>query len=397
MSFENPTPVRIGMRGSFAGKDFSVVGRMVMGVEINGETYYWNEFNLQAKTGEAATLVYEEGAWRLFTEFEPDHPLPATEAVLKQIGDQLNLTGVNVLVTLVSTSQVYRIEGTAPAGEKVGHEENYFNAEAGDVMQVVSWKGQKVEYYNGITLSRGSVEKAFRLPRMAPVKLFSGAGQASNWGTRRFSGGGEQSGAWVWMICIGLFFMLILWENFTFTTTYEAPAVKRISSPTIPLMVGTAGTWDGKKFQITAHAVIEIGGVNSIYERNEYELTDEYGIISLLVCGEKPGVKDWTLYTRLSPLDPPTPQQAATQKTGDTVNIDGVVATISELSQYTVKYVNNIAPSGWLLGDVRFGYAADSEYNSLLVRWDRQHINFWRGKKIAAKDFSASITATNSP
>ena len=138
MSYENPTRVRIGMHGSFAGKYFQVVGRMVMGVEISGETYYWNEFNLQATTGEAATLVYEEGAWRLFTEFEPDHPLASTEAVLKQVGDKLNLTCVNVRVTLVQTSRVYRIEGTPPAGEKVGDEDNYFNAEAGDVMQVVS-------------------------------------------------------------------------------------------------------------------------------------------------------------------------------------------------------------------------------------------------------------------
>jgi len=156
-------------------------------VEINGETYYWNEFNLQSKTGEAATLVCEEGTWRLFTEFAPDHPLTAADAVMKQVGDRLNLTGANVRVTLVQTSRVYRIEGMPPAGEKVGDEDNYFNAEAGDVMQVVSWSGQKVEYYNGITLGSGSVEKAFRLPRFAPVRLSSSSDSTSSWSG---SGGG---------------------------------------------------------------------------------------------------------------------------------------------------------------------------------------------------------------
>ncbi|MEI9864534.1 MAG: hypothetical protein WDN00_08275 [Limisphaerales bacterium] len=34
-----------------------------------------------------------------------------------------------------------RIEGRAPDGVEVGDVANYFNAEAGDMMQVVSWTG----------------------------------------------------------------------------------------------------------------------------------------------------------------------------------------------------------------------------------------------------------------
>jgi hypothetical protein len=397
MSFENPTSLRIGMHGTFAGKDFRLVGRMVMGVEISGETYYWNEFNLQANTGEAATLVYEEGTWRLFTEFEPDHPLTAAEAVLKQVGDELNLTGVDVRVTLVQTSRVYRIEGMPPAGETVGDEDNYFNAEAGDVMQVVSWKGQKVEYYNGITLAPGTAEKAFNLPRQSPAKIFSGLGDSSSWsdsGSQNYLGTGKFIFT---VIIIVIVFYFTLGQNFSFSTAYEAPPVKRISAPSPPLMVGASGNWEGKAFRVTARATMEVAGVGSVYERNEYELTDGNGNVSLLVCGVKPGTQDWILYTPLSPLTPPTPSQSAAQKAGDTVNIDGVVATISELCQFTVKSVDNAAASGWHQGDVRFGYAASSEYNSLLVWWDSRDIGFWRGKKVAPKDFAASITATNSP
>jgi hypothetical protein len=54
MSFENPTSLRIGMTGTVAGKSYRVVGRVVMGVEEAGQTYYWNEFNLQADDGEFA-------------------------------------------------------------------------------------------------------------------------------------------------------------------------------------------------------------------------------------------------------------------------------------------------------------------------------------------------------
>lgn len=46
MSHANPTPLRIGARGTLHGWRTRVAGRLVLGVEIDGETYYWNEFHL---------------------------------------------------------------------------------------------------------------------------------------------------------------------------------------------------------------------------------------------------------------------------------------------------------------------------------------------------------------
>ena len=106
MSFENPTRLRIGMHGHFAGKDYRVLGRVVMGETEVGETYYWNEFNLEASDGGYADLVYEEtergGEWRLFTLFEPEYPMTAADAATKHVGDRLNLTGEDVRITLRS-------------------------------------------------------------------------------------------------------------------------------------------------------------------------------------------------------------------------------------------------------------------------------------------------------
>src|ERR1017187_7685565 len=100
MSFENPTRLRIGMLGHFAGKDYRLVGRVVMGVTDDGETYYWNEFNLEAQDGTHADLVYGEtergGEWRLFTMFEPEYPMTAADAASKRGGGRLNLTGTDV-------------------------------------------------------------------------------------------------------------------------------------------------------------------------------------------------------------------------------------------------------------------------------------------------------------
>ena len=170
MNFANPTNLKVGLKGRFAGKEFILTGRVVMGVTIAGETYYWQEYQLQADTGENAVLVFEPdeagNAWRLFTEFNPDYTLTAAEAAAKQVGDSLNLTGTDVRVTLVQSSKVYYLEGQAPEGVTVGSRANYFNAEAGDVMQVVSWTGREVEYYNGLSLSATAVARAFQLPRL---------------------------------------------------------------------------------------------------------------------------------------------------------------------------------------------------------------------------------------
>ena len=403
MNYENPTRLRIGMHGVFAGKDFRIVGRVVMGVEVDGENYLWNEFNLKAKTGETATLVFDESqgaaSWRLFTEFEPEYPMTAADAVLKQVGDVLNLTGEDVSVTWVGSARIYRVEGIPQKGLKVGEVDNYFNAELHGKMLVVSWTGKEVECYQGITMSAPSVAQAFSL---------TGVGAASSrlpysFGGERRLGGGRlswdseaNSDFWskvIFAVVVGFILFGFLWDNFSWQSAYEAPPVKRFSAASAPLTVGASGTFDGKNFRLTAHAVVEIGGVSEIYERHEYELTDDLGLTALLVCEEKSGAKDWTFYTPLTPLIPPNAPQSAAQKVGDTVNVDGVIATVRTLFQSTIKQVDNAAPTGWHTGDVRFGYAASAERQSLLVRWDNQSISLMRGKNVLPKDFTAIFSA----
>ena len=168
MKFDNPTSLRIGMSGTIAGLRYRVVGRVVMGMEEAGQIYYWNEFNLVNDRGEFATLVFEEtedGAeWKMFTLFEPQNPLTAGEAARKRVGDTVNFfQGAPLRVTLVDESRVNFIEGQAPEGVEVGDVAHYFNAEAGNKMQVASWTGDEIEFYNGMDLPRSAVRNAFGL------------------------------------------------------------------------------------------------------------------------------------------------------------------------------------------------------------------------------------------
>ncbi|HXI71167.1 MAG TPA: DUF4178 domain-containing protein [Verrucomicrobiae bacterium] len=400
MSFENPTRLRIGMRGDLAGKDFKVVGRVVMGVTDDGETYYWDEFNLESSDGTSADLVFEQtergGEWRLFIMFEPEYPMTAADAATRRAGDRLNLNGTDVRVALVDSSRVYFIEGKAADGVEVGDVANYFNAEAGTVMQVVSWTGDEVEYYNGLTLSRGEVEAAFKLPQPSTAKIFSGLDH------RSALSGTDSEEYWsgikfflISTVAVATLAFLILGQNLSCSASHASRPAKKTFAASPPLILGATGRWNEKNFRITAHATIEIGEMGAVFERNEYELADDDGHVSLLVCGDKPKSKDWILFTPLDPLVPPTAQRSAAQKAGDTVNIDGVTASIRELFQSTVSLTENVAPSDWHVGDVYFGYLGQSEYGLLLARWNNSRIAFYRGKNIPAKDVTAAFAVPN--
>ena len=90
--------------------------------------------------------------------------------------------------------------------------------------------------------------------------------------------------------------------------------------------------------------------------------------------------------------------ESAAHKLGDLVNVDGVTGSVQELFRQNIRAVDNGDGSGWFTGEVRYGYVARSEYDSLLVNWDAGSISFYRGKTIPAKDlknFKAAFTESN--
>jgi hypothetical protein len=392
MSFENPTQLRIGMHGNFAGKDYRVAGRVVMGETEGGETYYWNEFNLESTDGGYADLVYEEtergGEWRLFTMFEPEYPMTAADAATKRVGDRLNLTGEDVRITLRSASRVYHIEGQAPEGVEVGDVANYFNAEAGNDMQVVSWTGDDVEYYNGVTIPQSVVAAAFNVPRAFNSSSFSGGD--SSW----LGGNAEHydSGVKFFLKAALVIFFFIIVFGRHFSCSNESAPVKKVNAGVPPLTVGATGKLMGRNYHVTAHAVVEIAEVGARFERHEYQLLDDDdGITDLLVCGMKADDKDWELFTPLfNPLSP-SPQQCAAKKAGDMVNIDTVIAFVHELFLSTTRQVEGTASADWQPGDMRFGFEAQGVNDLLLARWNAVAVSFQRGTNVATNEVTAAF------
>ena len=383
MSFANPTRLRIGMQGSFGGKSYRIAGRSVLGEIEDGEVYYWNEYNLQTDTGEAATLVYDEteraSQWRLFTQFAPDYPMTAAEAAAKSVGDRLNLTGHDVRVTFRGYSQVYYVEGQPPDGEGVGTTAQYFNAGSGHSMQVVSWTGDDVEFYNGVNLTAGMVASAFGV-----------SGVVDDDDERRYSSFSGGSGGTISGLQFGAFVafalvVLALLFHGGWSPNYEAGPVARFAAAPRPLNVGAFGTLFDNKYHITGHAVVELAEVGSNWERHEYELTDDSGAKCLLACGEKRGDTDWTLYERLDPMIAPTAKEAAAKVVGDKLDLDGFNGAVREIVLSTVMQSDGYALSGPGRGAIKYGLVGTNEYRVLLARWDAGGIQYFRGRTISAK------------
>ena len=390
MNFANPTPLRIGMSGAFDGRRYRVAGRVVLGMEEGGETYYWNEFNLVSDDGESATLVFEEtergGQWRLFTLFEPEFAMAAQDAATKRVGDQLNLDGHDVRVTLVDETRVHHIEGEAPEGVELGDVAHYFNAEAGSRMVVVSWTGDEVEYYRGVTVAPAMITAVFKLPSGALDRLSQPASDSYSTSGFMGDGAGLSSSALVKLVGFALLVVVIFAAYALLRPTRSRAGIAKTPAPPAALTLDCTGTLAGKNYRVQGHALVEIAQVGRRYDRHEYQLLDDAENLSLLICGWKHGDKNWLLFDALQPASALTPVEAAARRVGDIVKVDAYTAPVRELFQAELRQTEGANLPQFTNGTVYFNFSAESDARPLLVRWNEQGIKFYRGSPVAAKD-----------
>jgi hypothetical protein len=385
MNFENPTQIHPGMTGTFSGRTYRVIGRALLGEMEYGRIYYWNEYYLQAEGEEIVTLVYEQtllgGEWRMFVMFDPEHPLTASEAATKREGDLVDLDGVESRVTLVRESHVYHTEGRTPQGVRPGSRANYFNAEAGRSLVVVSWTGHEMEFFRGTNLPINAVASAFNLHITQLVKFHV------------FSGAGHSLVAWkalgVTIILIAVFFIISTAGQ---PSARPPQRVARYDFPTPPLHAGYSGTLNGTNYLIEGQARVEIREVGQTIVRDEFFLQTKDGSDALLIFGWKPGATNWLLFTALHPADALTPQAAANIRQGRTVTVDGVAVQVGELFLSTVLLSENLNEPGSYTGDVRYGFSGQAGEIYLLARWNDQGIVFREGKLLQERDVPGAFS-----
>ena len=389
MSYENPTPLRVGASGTLNGWRVRVAGRVVLSVDLEGETYFWNEFNLVDASGNAATLVYEEGdtgpEWKLFRAFTPRQPLTAREAASKQVGDKVNLDGTPIEVTLVDESRVRFIEGQAPEGVEVGDVARYFNADTGDRMLVASWTGDEIEFYEGLDMPADGVAAAFGFtPPSAPgtVKLLHPEAHP-------FDAPAQRSGSLVTKIVlvvlgvVGLFSARSCLSGLNVKEVVRPTAARRVAPPAL-LVSGQRGTLAQTTFTVTGQAVMEIGRASGRHERREYTLAVEDNGPALLINALSGGAKEWHLFRPVAAPAGLTPYDAAALRKGAPFALPDRTLPLSDL--YLSRTVSQDGTSeGALPGNVEYGFVAGvgTTQGLALARWNEREIHAWLGQPLA--------------
>jgi hypothetical protein len=397
MSYNNPTYLHTGRSGAYGGRTWKVVGRVVLGVNQDGDIYYWNEFNLEAATGEVATLVFERtergSEWRWFTQFEPEYPITAEDAATKDVGDILNLDGTDVRVSLLETSRIYFIDGRAPEGEKLDSVASYFNAENGDEMLVVSWTGPEVECYRGRTITEREVKMAFHLERAERTTVPAGALTRYNRvEPAGFSAiGGAQKVVLAAVIVFAVMILINILSSAGRTRGSTATGITYFSTPLSLLKLGATGQLNGENYHITGHARMTIAEVDLRGDQQHYFLRDDQNGEALLISGFLPGKPDWLLFTPLHPAYPMTPCDAAAMKLGQVVHVDGLVAPVDELFSTMVAESEFTDTPEIVTGETCYGFAAKSGSDYLLTRWNAGTISFWKGRVLATQTVLAAF------
>lgn len=390
MNTANPTRIRVGMTGTFAGKAYTVIARVVMGMDEDGETYFWNEFYLSDGSDRIALLVCEEvyGAqqWRLFTEFAPPQPMPARAAGLKRVGDRVEFDGISAEVTVVDESRVHHIEGKAPDWVIVGDVAQYFNAEAAGKMWVVSWSGDEVEYYRGMQLHGELVAQALGLPASdfspAPASL----GGVTKETVAKFG---------LLAMFIGFVVTLIYYTKFNpkdrqssqpTTRVASPPAVlQRAAAPPPPLKVGTNVVVDGRTYQVATHRVTGFTRVNRQWNANHYQLTNEQGSTLILLVRPNASGTNWHALEPFTPTNPPTPLVAGALRVGDRVTLDDFNGVIGEI--FMSNEVTRTGPPlpGLATNGLTYHYLAsglEGTNRIVLASWNGSGITFLRGRQV---------------
>ena len=379
MKYDNPTSLQIGMSGTIVGIRYRVVGRVVMGMDEGGRTYYWNEYDLVNDRGEFATLVFEQtqyaAEWKLFTLFEPQNPMTAAEAATKKINAKVNLDGTPLRVTLVDESRVYFVEGQGPKGVEVGDVARYFNAEGGNKMFVVSWTGNEVEFYRGMNLPAGTVSRAFGIK---PEVILSNYVSAQDY---------SSSGAWIPKVFVGLVTAMILAG--IIATNREpkmimAPARSTLPAP--PLVIGSSCQIDGKLSRIASHADVEIAEPGRIFECHEYALGDTQPPKALLVYGFDHSAKSWVLFTPFPASL--SPEEAATYRVGDIVRINRTDVKVTSLRQERIRRIDGGTASP---ESTFYEFAGVDGKTPFLARWTDDYIAVYRGKQVDEKEIRTAF------
>jgi hypothetical protein len=258
----------------------------------------------------------------------------------------------------VDQSRVCFVEGTPPEGVEVGDVAQYFNVDQGNRMYVVSWTGDEVECYRGIDLPAARVAAAFGLPAAA-TRFSSGGPGAAKTGASFYAG-------------LGGALAIAAWLFFTFGTcriTRSTAAPIKPKTPAAPLAIGQSGVLAGRHWNITGHAVIEVGKVGAVFDRHEYRLAGDNDETSLLVCGLAPDSSDWALFKPAQAGASIAPRDAAARHIGELLVVGDRSVRIEELFQLKPLSTQGLVAPQYTSGVTVYALRGTAAATPVMLQW----------------------------
>lgn len=379
MSRVNPTSLRVGMSGRIQGRHYTVRGRVVLSmVADDGETYYWNEFDMVDSTGSTATLVFEETeegpTWKWFILLAPRNPLTATEAAVKQVGDTVEFEGREIPITLVDESKVVFIEGEAPEGVEVGDVAHYFNADAGgDRMYVASWTDGEIEFYIGGDLKRRVVDAAFGIT--TPGK--SAASGGVSW---------TPSLSVLATAAVIVGFIVISLSDELMPSHRAAPAPAMQPAPAQRWPADYRCRIEQEEYRVLAGSQTTMLLRRSRFQLHEYLMQGVDGRPALVLHGWR-GDAGSRLFLRQEKVPAEfTPEIAASLKRGTLVEVGGEKFVITDLIFTRLASGASMSVGSPWQATEQYGFMARLGPRWLFCRWSADSIQWYFGREIALNE-----------
>jgi hypothetical protein len=282
----------------------------------------------------------------------------------------------------VDESRVCAIEGEAPEGVERGDIAHYFNAEAANQMFVVSWTGDEVEVYRGVTLPARAVAKAFGVSAV-PTGALNRLSESSDGGSIQVSGIPT-------LVVIVIALVSIVWLRSGCARTERTERPPKL--PAAELSVGSQGKLNASQYRITGHAVVEVAHVGQRYMRHEYSIVDEAGNEAFLWQGTEQGADKWMLAAPFTPSHPLRPAEAGALRLGQAVVLSDAAAQITELFLSRVGKVDGA--TNWSAGTELYGFMARSSKaakDAAVALWNETAITFYHVAPTAEKNPAKSF------
>ncbi|MCC6443821.1 MAG: DUF4178 domain-containing protein [Armatimonadetes bacterium] len=161
--YPSETPLRVGMAGLFGGKRYQLIGRVVYSTVEEGETCFWEEFQLLAPDGDIFYLEYDEGQWKLLERFTPQNPIGPQEMASLRAGSNLRLEAGTSVVRERGKATVQSVQGELTYSIRAGDQVDYLEAAYLNRWYSVEWREEEIEFYRGKLLARKEVFHHFGL------------------------------------------------------------------------------------------------------------------------------------------------------------------------------------------------------------------------------------------